>query len=64
MKLLTDEEADRLINDEDIKHDAITRVEENGIVFLDEIDKIVGNSHSHGPDVVARRCSARPVAAD
>ena len=51
MKLLTDEEADRLINDEDIKHDAITRVEENGIVFLDEIDKIVGNSHSHGPDV-------------
>lgn len=51
MKLLTDEEADRLINDEDIKHDAIKQVEENGIVFLDEIDKIVGNSHSHGPDV-------------
>ena len=51
MKLLTDEEADRLINDEDIKLDAIRSVEENGIVFLDEIDKIVGRSHSHGPDV-------------
>ncbi len=51
MKLLTDEEADRLINDEDIKLDAITSVEQNGIVFLDEIDKIVGRSHSQGPDV-------------
>ncbi len=51
MKLITDEEADRLINDEDIKLDAIRMVEENGIVFLDEIDKIVGRSHSHGPDV-------------
>ncbi len=51
MKLLTDEEADRLINDEDIKVDAIRSVEENGIVFLDEIDKIVGRTHSQGPDV-------------
>lgn len=51
MKLLTDEEAERMINDEDIKLDAIRSVEENGIVFLDEIDKIVGRSHSHGPDV-------------
>ena len=51
MKLLTDEEADRMVNDDDIKVDAISRVEENGIVFLDEIDKIVGRSHSHGPDV-------------
>ncbi len=51
MKLLTDEEAERMINDEDIKLEAIRSVEENGIVFLDEIDKIVGRSHSHGPDV-------------
>ncbi len=51
MKLVIDEESDRLINDEDIKVDAIRSVEENGIVFLDEIDKIVGRSHSHGPDV-------------
>ncbi len=51
MKLLTDEEAERMINDEDIKLEAIQSVEENGIVFLDEIDKIVGRSHSHGPDV-------------
>ena len=51
MRLLTDEEAERMINDEDIKLEAIRSVEENGIVFLDEIDKIVGRSHSHGPDV-------------
>ena len=51
MRILTDEEAERMINEEDIKFEAIESVEENGIVFLDEIDKIVGRSHSHGPDV-------------
>ena len=51
MKVLVDEEADRLVNDEEIKLDAIKSVEQNGIVFLDEFDKIVGRSHSHGPDV-------------
>ncbi len=52
LKLLTDEAAERMVNDEQIKLDAISRVEENGIVFLDEIDKIVGRSHhSSGPDV-------------
>ena len=40
-----------MINEEDIKFEAIESVEENGIVFLDEIDKIVGRSHSHGPDI-------------
>lgn len=50
-KLLTEEEAARLINEEDTKARALARVEQNGIVFLDEIDKIVGRSETHGPDV-------------
>jgi ATP-dependent HslUV protease ATP-binding subunit HslU len=51
LKLLTEEEAAKLINDEDIKLQALQRVEQDGIVFLDEIDKIVGRSETHGPDV-------------
>ena len=51
LKLLTEEEAARLINDEDIKLTALDRVEQDGIVFLDELDKIVGRSETHGPDV-------------
>ncbi|HFL8824396.1 MAG TPA: ATP-dependent protease ATPase subunit HslU [Candidatus Azoamicus sp. OHIO1] len=41
LKLLIDEEAFKLLNEDDIKIKAIDRVEQNGIVFLDEIDKIV-----------------------
>jgi len=51
MKLLTDEEAAKMINEEEIKESAVERVEQDGIVFLDEMDKIVGRSESHGPDV-------------
>lgn len=51
MKLLTEEEAARLVNDEDIKARAVERVEQHGIVFLDELDKVVGHSDTHGPDV-------------
>ncbi len=51
IKLLTEEEAARMINDEDLKARALERAEQNGIVFLDELDKIVGRSESHGPDV-------------
>jgi ATP-dependent HslUV protease ATP-binding subunit HslU len=51
LKLLTEEEAARLVNDEDIKAKAVTRVEQNGIVFLDEIDKIVARGETRGADV-------------
>ncbi len=44
LKLLTEEEAARLINDDDIKQTALERVEQHGIVFLDEIDKIVSRT--------------------
>ena len=50
-KLLIDEEAAKLVNSEEIKLDAIHNVEQNGIVFLDEIDKITSRSDAHGADV-------------
>ena len=50
-KVLVEEEAARLVNDEDIKVAALERVEQNGIVFLDEIDKIAARSEGQGPDV-------------
>ena len=51
LKILIDEEAGKLINDEEIKTAAISNAEENGIVFLDEIDKISGRQESHGGEV-------------
>ena len=51
MKLLTEEEAAKLVNDEDLKTKALANVEQNGIVFLDEIDKITARQESHGADV-------------
>ncbi|MFQ5488642.1 MAG: ATP-dependent protease ATPase subunit HslU [Gammaproteobacteria bacterium] len=50
-KLLCDEEAAKLINEEDIKTRALESVEQNGIVFLDEIDKIARHAEHGGPDV-------------
>ena len=51
LKLLTEEEAAKLINDEEIKLEAVKSVEQNGIVFLDEIDKIASRSEMQGADV-------------
>jgi ATP-dependent HslUV protease ATP-binding subunit HslU len=51
MKALADEEAARLINDEELKAQALRNVEQNGIVFLDEIDKIASRSEMQGADV-------------
>ncbi|MEQ8288133.1 MAG: ATP-dependent protease ATPase subunit HslU [Gammaproteobacteria bacterium] len=51
LKLLADEEAAKLINEDDIKALAIENVEQNGIVFLDELDKVTRRSETSGPDV-------------
>ncbi len=51
MKLLSHEEADKLIDQDKTLSDAIKAVEENGIVFLDEIDKICARSDMRGGDV-------------
>ncbi|MFP5392015.1 MAG: ATP-dependent protease ATPase subunit HslU [Gammaproteobacteria bacterium] len=51
MKLLIDEEAAKLVNEDEMKQKAIANVENNGIVFLDEIDKIASRSEVGGADV-------------
>ena len=51
LRALVDEEASRLVNYEEIKAQAVKNVEQNGIVFLDEIDKIASRSDTHGADV-------------
>ena len=51
LKLLADEEAARMINDEEVKLEAVRAVEQNGIVFLDEVDKIATRSDVQGADV-------------
>ncbi|MBK9235848.1 MAG: ATP-dependent protease ATPase subunit HslU [Rhodoferax sp.] len=51
MKLLTDEEAAKLVNEEDIKTQALHMLEQNGIVFIDEIDKVTSRSEGSGAEV-------------
>ena len=53
LKLLVEEEAAKLVNDDDIKTAAVANAEQNGIVFIDEIDKVTGASggESRGADV-------------
>jgi ATP-dependent HslUV protease ATP-binding subunit HslU len=50
-QLLTEEEAARLVNDDELKARAVANAEQNGIVFLDEIDKITSRSEMAGADV-------------
>mgnify|MGYP006137895681 FL=1 len=50
-KMLLDEEAAKLVDEDEIKAQAIENIEQNGIVFLDEIDKIAKRGDSSGPDV-------------
>ena len=51
IELIAQEEAQRLIDMEKVTKLAIERVEQSGIIFLDEIDKVVGKDGTHGPDV-------------
>ncbi len=51
MEILIQEESQRLVDMDKVNKMAIERVEQSGIIFLDEIDKIVGSESPHGPDV-------------
>ena len=51
LEILEEEEAQKLIDMDKVTKTALERVEQSGIIFLDEIDKIVGSDASHGPDV-------------
>jgi ATP-dependent HslUV protease ATP-binding subunit HslU len=51
MKLLTEEEAAKLVNDDELKMKALNNVEQNGIVFIDEIDKITSRQETGGAEV-------------
>jgi ATP-dependent HslUV protease ATP-binding subunit HslU len=51
LQAVTDEEAARLVNDEELKAKAVANAEQNGIVFLDEIDKITSRAELQGADV-------------
>ena len=51
LRLITDEEAGKLVNEEEIKTRAVQSAEQNGIVFIDEIDKVAARQESSGADV-------------
>jgi len=51
LEVLQQEEADKLIDMDEVAREAVRQVEQNGIVFIDEIDKIAGRSQGSGPDI-------------
>ncbi len=50
-KILQQEEAEKLIDMDEVTREAVEKAEQDGIIFIDEIDKIAGAEHAHGPDV-------------
>ena len=63
MRLLIDEEAAKLVNEDEIRTHAIHNAEQNGIVFIDEIDKVATAQRSPGQRRLAPGRAARPAAA-
>ena len=55
MRLLTEEEAQKLLNEEDIRAEAVRNLEQNGIVFIDEIDKVASRGEAGGTADVSRQ---------
>ena len=55
MRLLTEEEAQKLLNEEDIRAEAVRNLEQNGIVFIDEIDKVASRGEGGGTADVSRQ---------
>ncbi|MEK7864214.1 MAG: ATP-dependent protease ATPase subunit HslU, partial [Nitrospirota bacterium] len=51
LRLLVQEEANKLIDMDKVTKEAIERVQQTGIIFIDEIDKVASRGHAHGPDV-------------